>query len=278
MTEWTRRIIDEYPHFNIVGEEWSPSPAITAYWQRGKKNHDGYESFLPSVMDFPLQIALKQSLTGPEKPWGSVWTPIYEMLGHDFLYPDPFNLMIFPDNHDMNRIYTQLGEDFARFRMAIVFTLTMRGIPLIYYGTEILMSHPGTESHGALRMDFPGGWDNDRVNAFTGGGLSDLQHAAQAFVRKLLNWRKDKPVIHDGKLMQYTPIRNVYAYFRYDDDETIMVIFNRGDDAATIQTGRFAERIGDAISAVDVISGDSLDISESLTLEPRSALVLEITE
>jgi glycosidase len=277
MANWTRRIMDEYPHFNIVGEEWSPSPAITSYWQRGKDNHDGYVSSLPSVMDFPLQIVLQQSLTDPEKPWGSVWTPVYEMLGHDFLYPDPFNLMIFPDNHDMSRIYTQLGENYERFRMAMVFYLTMRGIPQIFYGTEILMSHPGTESHGALRMDFPGGWGNDKKNAFTGKGLSDLQREAQAFVRQLLNWRKDKAVVHNGKLMQFTPIGNVYAYFRYDDDETIMVIFNRGDAPVTVGTERFAERIGGATSAVDVISGDTLNISESLTLEPRSVLVLEIT-
>ena len=277
MSEWTRRIMDEYPHFNIVGEEWSPSPAITSYWQRGKNNHDGYKSSLPSVMDFPLQIAMKHSLTDPEKPWGSVWTPVYEMLGHDFLYPDPFNLMIFPDNHDMSRIYTQLGDDYERFRMAMVFYLTMRGIPQIFYGTEILMSHPGTESHGALRMDFPGGWDDDNKNAFTGEGLSDLQREAQTFVRKLLNWRKDKTVIHDGKLMQFTPIRNVYAYFRYDNDETIMVIFNRGEDAQTIETARFAERIGGASRGVDVISGEAYDVSESLTLQPRSVLLLEVT-
>ncbi len=276
MAEWTRRILKEYPHFNIVGEEWSPSPAITSYWQRGKDNHDGYRSSLPSVMDFPLQIAMQQSLTDPEKPWGSVWTPVYEMLGHDFLYPDPFNLMIFPDNHDMSRIYTQLGEDYDRFRMAMVFYLTMRGIPQIFYGTEILMSHPGTDSHGALRMDFPGGWKDDKANAFTGEGLDDRQREAQAFVRKLLNWRKGKDVIHDGKLMQFTPVRSVYAYFRYDDDETIMVIFNRGDKAVTIETGRFAERIGDARHAVDVITGDTLDIGDSLTLQPRSVLLLEV--
>ena len=129
MTEWTRRIMAEYPHFNMVGEEWSPSPAITSYWQRGKNNHDGYESFLPSVMDFPLQIVFRDALLAEEKSWGSVWTPVYEMLGHDFLYPDPFNLMTFPDNHDMSRIYTQLGEDDALYRMAIVFYLTMRGTP-----------------------------------------------------------------------------------------------------------------------------------------------------
>lgn len=277
MSEWTSRIIDEYPHFNIVGEEWSPSPAITAYWQRGKSNHDGYESSLPSVMDFPLQIAMQQSLTDPERLWGSAWTPVYEMLGHDFLYPDPFNLMIFPDNHDMSRIYTQLGEDYDLYRMAMVFYLTMRGIPQIFYGTEILMSHPGTESHGALRMDFPGGWEGDETNAFTGAGLSDRARDAQSFVRKLLNWRKQKTVIHTGQLMQFTPIRNVYAYFRYDENDTVMVVFNRGDEAVTIEIDRFAERIGNSRKAVDVITGETHDISESLTLGPRSALLLEVT-
>lgn len=277
MSEWTSRIIDEYPHFNIVGEEWSPSPAITAYWQRGKSNHDGYESSLPSVMDFPLQIVMQQSLTDPERLWGSAWTPVYEMLGHDFLYPDPFNLMIFPDNHDMSRIYTQLGEDYDLYRMAMVFYLTMRGIPQIFYGTEILMSHPGTESHGALRMDFPGGWEGDETNAFTGAGLSDRARDAQSFVRKLLNWRKQKTVIHTGQLMQFTPIRNVYAYFRYDENDTVMVVFNRGDEAVTIEIDRFAERIGNSRKAVDVITGETHDISESLTLGPRSALLLEVT-
>ena len=277
MSEWARRIMNEYPHFNMVGEEWSPSPAITSYWQRGKNNHDGYKSSLPSVMDFPVQIAMQQSLTDPEKPWGSVWTPVYEMLGHDFLYPDPFNLMIFPDNHDMSRIYTRLDEDYQRFRMAMVFYLTMRGIPQIFYGTEILLSHPGTESHGALRMDFPGGWHGDEKNAFTGAGLSDRERDAQTFVRKLLNWRKDKTVIHSGKLMQFTPIKNIYAYFRYDENDTVMVVFNRGDEAAAIETGRFAERMGSSRHAVDVVTGESHDISKSLTLKPRSVLLLELT-
>ena len=198
MAEWTRRIMEEYPHFNMVGEEWSPSPVITSYWQQGKQNHDGYESSLPSVMDFPLQMMLQKALTDPEKSWGSVWTPVYEMLGHDFLYPDPSNLMIFPDNHDMDRIYTQLDEDYELFRMAIAFYLTMRGIPQIYYGTEILASHPGTSSHGALRMEFPGGWPDHDKNAFTGENLNDKEREAQHFMRTLLNWRKSADVIHTG--------------------------------------------------------------------------------
>ncbi len=277
MSEWARRVMQEYPQFNITGEEWSNNPAIVSYWQRGKVNHDGYESWTPSMLDFPLQFALHDALTGAEPERGSVWTPVYEMLGNDFLYPDPANLVIFPDNHDMSRVYTRVNEDYDLFRMALVYTLTMRGIPQIYYGTEILMSHPGTESHGAIRAEFPGGWADHDKNAFTGKGLTAGERRAQQFLRQLLNWRKDKAVLHRGELMQYTPIGNVYAYFRYDDAETVMVVFNRGGEAVDLDMARFHERLGDSQFAEDVISGKRYGISRSLRLEPRSVMVLEIT-
>jgi glycosidase len=276
MAEWSRRIMQEYPGFNMVGEEWSPSPAITSYWQRGKKNHDGYVSYLPGVFDFPLQIAMKEVLTSDLPPWGSVWTPVYELLGHDFLYPEPMNLVIMPDNHDMSRIFTQLDENDALWRMAMAFYATMRGIPQIFYGTEVLMSHPGTDSHGALRAEFPGGWPDHDSNAFTGEGLTQQQRDAQAFTRKLLNWRKDAAVIHFGELMQFTPVGNVYAYFRYDDHDTVMVIFNRGDDTVAFETARFAERLGGYTHGTDVISGDRISITPALELDPMSVLVLEL--
>ncbi len=276
MAEWTRRIMREYPHFSIVGEEWSPNPNVTSYWQRGKRNHDGYASDLTNVMDFPLQIALEKSLTQAEKDHGSVWMDTFEMLGNDYLYPAPLDVVIFPDNHDMSRLFTQVDEDYDLYRMAIVFYLTMRGIPQIYYGTEVLMSHPGTDSHGKIRSDFPGGWEGDPVNAFTGRGLGKRPRGAQAFLRKLLNWRKSNPVIHTGKLMHYVPIENVYAYFRYDDDNTVMVVFNRGLEAISIETARFEERLQGATSATDVISGKTHSIDKSLTLQPRSVMLLEI--
>ena len=278
MAEWTRRIMREYPAFSIVGEEWSPNPNVVSYWQRGKQNHDGYVSDLTSVMDFPLQVAFEKSLTQTAKGHGSVWTDTYEMLGNDYLYPAPFDVMIFADNHDMSRIFTQVDEDYDLYRMAIVFYLTMRGIPQIYYGTEILMSHPGTDSHGAIRSDFPGGWEGDRVNAFTGEGLGKQPREAQALVRKLLNWRKSNSVVHTGRLMQYAPMEYVYAYFRYDDDEAVMVVFNRGNEATTIDTNRFEERLQGATRATDVISDKNHDIGESLTLEPRSVMLLEIEQ
>ena len=276
MSEWSRRIMQEYPDFNLTGEEWTRNPAIVSYWQRGKVNHDGYESSMPSMLDFPLQIALHEVLTAEEPKWGSVWTPAYEMLGNDFLYPDPDNLVIFPDNHDMSRIYTQVNEDYDLFKMAIVYYLTMRGIPQIYYGTEVLMSHPGTDSHGAIREEFPGGWPDHEKNAFTREGLTDDERRAQQFMRTLLTWRKDKAVIHTGQLMQFTPIKNVYAYFRYDDDASVMVVFNRGEDTVSLDMTRFAERLGDSRYAEDVITGKRFGIERAIQLEPRAVMILEI--
>jgi glycosidase len=276
LSEWSRRVMQEYPGLNLVGEEWSINPAIVSYWQRGKTNHDGYVSSMPGMLDFPLQNALREALTAPEQGRGSVWTPVYEMLGNDFLYPDPANLVVFPDNHDMSRIYTQVNEDYDLFRMAMAYYLTMRGIPQIYYGTEVLLSHAGTESHGAIREEFPGGWPDHKKNAFTGEGLNDQERQAQEFMRTLLAWRKEKSVIHNGRLMQFTPIGSVYAYFRYDDLETVMVVFNRGDEAAALDMARFTERLGDSDYAEDVITGKRFGIRRSMRLEPRSVMILEI--
>ncbi len=276
MADWARRIMREYPDFNITGEEWSGSPAIVAYWQAGKTNHDGTEQAMPSMLDFPVQIALRESLTQEGKSWGSVWTPVYEMLGHDFLYPDPSILVTFADNHDMDRIVPQLGDDPALFRMAMAFYLTTRGIPQIYYGTEVFATHELGAGHGALRMEFPGGWPDHDKNAFTGAGLSDAERDAQDFMRRLLNWRKDKTVIHTGNLMQFTPVRHVYAFFRYDDSDTVMVVFNRGAEAVTLDTARFAERLGDSTRATDVISGRRISIDDSIELEPMSVMILEV--
>ena len=276
MSEWARRIMQEYPNFNIVGEEWSLLPAVVAYWQRGKTNHDGYVSHLPSVFDFPTQATFNRALMSDTESWDSVWVSLYELTGMDFLYPDPMNLVIFPDNHDMDRIFTQLDEQYDLYVMAMAYYATMRGIPLFYYADEILASHKGTSSHGALRSDFPGGWRGDAVNAFTGEGLTGQQRMAQALVRKLLNWRKNNATIHYGKFMHYAPEKNVYVYFRYDDDNAVMVVLNRDETATTMQTARFHERIGDARYGDDVISGQRFDIRETLTIAPRSALILEL--
>lgn len=275
LTNWTKRITEEYPNINIVGEEWSLNPAIVSYWQKGKKNHDGYVSYLPSLMDFPLQHALVEGLKVKDT-WGSGLINLYETLSSDFLYPAPGNLVIFPDNHDMERIYDQLGRDYDLYKMAMAYTLTMRGIPQIYYGTEILATSDHGGDHGWLRTDFPGGWKGDKVNAFTGEGLGKKEAAAQAYLKKLMNWRKNTPVIHNGKLMHYTPVDGVYAYFRYNNDAKVMVIFNKGEKAASVNTVRFHEMLDGMTSAKDVMTDKSFDLGQNIDVPARSVMILEI--
>ncbi len=218
MAEWNRRVLKEYPDFNIVGEEWSLNPAIVSYWQKGQNNRDGYAPNLPSLMDFPLQSALQKGLTEKEN-WNEGLIKLYEALAYDFLYPDPNNLVIFPDNHDMSRFYMQVGMDVDLFKLGITYILTTRGIPQIFYGTEILMTHKESNSHGHIRKDFPGGWEGDKVNAFTGKGLLKKEIEVQNFFKKLLNWRKGNPVIHTGKLTHFAPENGVYVFFRYNNDK-----------------------------------------------------------
>ena len=170
----------EYPNFNIVGEEWSVNPAITAYWQAGSHRHNDYESALPSVMDFPLQSAVVEALTSDES-WNSGFISVYETLATDFLYGDPNNLVVFPDNHDMSRIFTQVDHDVRKWNMAMTLFLTTRGIPQVFYGTEILMSNPDTDDHGIIRTDFPGGWAQDnQKNGFNDVGLSEDEKMGEA--------------------------------------------------------------------------------------------------
>ncbi|MEM6320075.1 MAG: glycoside hydrolase family 13 protein, partial [Bacteroidota bacterium] len=275
MTEWTQRVMAEYPNFNVVGEEWYGNPAIVSYWQKGKQNSNGYTSDLRSLMDFPVQEATVKALNENES-WGTGWMTLYEMLALDFLYADASELVVFPDNHDMSRIFSQVNEDYAKFKLANAFFLTTRGIPQIYYGTEILMKNPGTSDHGIIRSDFPGGWEGDKTNGFTGKGLSDQAKAAQAWMKKLLQWRKTASAVHYGKLVHFLPQNGVYVYFRYDDQQKIMVILNKNKSKTTLELGRFAEQIQTATSGTDVLNGAVYDLTKGIELPTEEALILEL--
>jgi glycosidase len=273
LTEYTRRIMDEYPNLNMVGEEWHKSPAVVSHWQRGKLNFDGYVNSLPSVMDFPMMYAMRTALTDPEAGFNEA----YETLSLDYLYPDPSNLVLFEGNHDIARLYSVVGEDFDLYKMDLVFTMTMPRIPQFYNGTEILMTSTAKgRDDASYRRDFPGGWAGDKVNAFTGAGLTQKQRDAQAFVSKLVNWRKSQPVIHHGKTMQFGPENDTWVYFRYNDKKKVMVAFNKNQKPATLPTARFQEMLKGAMSGVDALTGKTYDLSTALTLPARSVLVLEI--
>lgn len=276
MTEWTRRVMEEYPDFNVVGEEWNGNPAIVAHWQRGKVNPNGYVSYLRSLMDFPLQSALVNSLNAEEKMYGSGLIEVYEMLANDFQYADPFELVVFPDNHDMSRIFTQVNEDYDLYKMAIAYLLTVRGVPQIYYGTEVLMKNPGTGDHGIIRSDFPGGWEGDKVNVFTKEGLTTQQKQAMAFLKNLLTWRKTASAVHSGKLMHYAPENSTYVMCRYNDQQKVMLIINKGKEQE-LDLARFSEIIGNSKGATDVILKSKFSFeSGKITLKEKSVLLLEL--
>ncbi len=275
LADWSRRLLDEYPQFNTVGEEWSLNPLVIAYWQKGKLNRDGYTSDLPSLMDFPLQYALASALR-EEETWAGGLIKLYECLANDVLYPDPNNLVIFGDNHDMPRLYMQLGQDVNLMKNAMVYLLTMRGIPQIYYGTEILMTHEEGDGHGYIRKDFPGGWKNDTVNAFTGEKLPEHQRSFQKFVQRLLHWRKDQPAIHNGMLTHFVPKDDIYIYFRYDDRNKIMVIINKNEENTSLHLKRFETLLGNHTEAFDVLNGNLISLKKRLPLQALTPYIFKL--
>jgi glycosidase len=279
LTEYTRRLTIEYPNLNMVGEEWSKLPAVVSHWQRGKVNFDGYVSSMPSMMDFPLTEAMRTALA--DKKEENIFNEVYETLSQDTLYPDPKRLVLFEGNHDMSRVYSVVGEDFERYKMDIVFLMTMPRIPHFYTGDELLMtSETKVRDDNSYRHDFPGGWAGDKVNAFTGAGLTPRQREAQDFVRKLVNWRKTSSVIHDGKLMHYGPENNTWVYFRYQDSMSgqrkVMVAFNANAKDMVLPAGRFREMLEGVASGRDVLSGKTYSLKDEIRLPAKSALVLEI--
>jgi len=275
LTAFTRRVMQEYPLLNMVGEEWSPNPLVIAHWLRGARNRDGYVSYLPSVMDFPLHDILRRALVEPDG-YQSGLTSLYDALVNDNLYPEPRNLVLFEGNHDVPRLFSVLDEDPALWRMALVYVLTMPRIPQLYYGTEILMTSPKERDDGAVRQDFPGGWPGDAVNARTGAGLSDAQREAQAFVRRLLNWRKTQPAVHRGGLRHFYPDNGTYVYFRFDAKDRVMVVFNKAREPRTLDAARFREVLPQGASGTDVISGQRVDLAGRFTVPARSVIVLQI--
>ena len=273
LSQWSKRISEEYPNFNYVGEEWTSNVAMVSYWQKGSKTYDDYESFIPSMMDFPLQSALNKAIQSEER-WDSGIRNIYRVLSNDFQYGDPYNLVVFAGNHDMIRIYSELNENMDLYKMAMTFISTVRGIPQIYYGTEIAMT--STEDHGQLRKDFPGGWPNDKVNAFIDMGLKSNQLEAKRFLKKLLNWRKNNAAIIKGNMIHY-PVRDgVYVYFREYKNDLVMVAMNNNERKMRIDPQRFYEVIKDRKSGKNIFNDKIYKLSKKVTIPAKTVTVLEI--
>lgn len=276
MARWAKRVEEEFPGFFIVGEVWYDDPALSSYWALNKVNHDGYRSNLPSLTDLPLCFATHRAFEGKLNPTDAM-SKLYNMLSQDFLYPEPFRNVIFLDNHDMTRFFTQTGKSLEVYKMGLSYIMTTRGIPQIYYGTEIVMDGDKSRGDGYLREDFPGGWPGDTKNVFTEAELTEMEKEALAFTKKVLNWRKGKEVIHTGKLKHYIPNDGVYVYFRYNDSESVMVVINNNDkESKTVQKSKYEESLSGFTKGFDIISGKPVDDLDSFEIGPKTAMIIEL--
>lgn len=278
MAEWCKAILDEYPYFNIVGETWLGSNTFISFWQKDSPLNKQANSFLPTVMDFPLMGEMVTAFREETNEWDSGLAKLYNYLAQDFVYASPMNLLTFLDNHDTSRFLqnTQQIGSLKEWKQAITFLLTTRGIPQIYYGTEILMTGDKANGDGALRADFPGGWQQDSTNLFEAKNRSKVQNEAFNYLQKILHWRRNNTAISQGTLTHFSPQNGVYVYQRKHNNNQVVVILNGSDTEKSIHLNRYAEIIPSHHVATDILSQKEISLQgEVLTIEPRGTYILQ---
>ena len=275
MSQWCKEVLDEYPYFNIVGETWLNSNVLVSYWQKDSKLAAPLNSNLPTVMDFPLQALINQAFDEETGEWGGGLYKLYDYQTQDLVYANPMNLLTFLDNHDTSRFAQtdEMAKNLKRYKQAMVFLLTTRGIPQIYYGTEILMTGDKGKGDGDLRKDFPGGWQGDARDCFVKDGRTALENEAFEFTRRLLNWRKGNQVIGKGNLKHYSIQNGVYVYRREFNGKSVVVILNGTEDSKELDLTPYQE-ILPRENALDVLTGKNVNLSGKLCLDGRENLIL----
>jgi glycosidase len=234
-----------------------------------------FKSNLQGVTDFQLNLyGINPALT-QDFGWTEGVNKLYQTLSNDILYKDPLRNVIFLDNHDMTRFLSQMNEDVDKLKMGIAWLLTYRGIPQMYYGTEVLMKGISNPD-GWVRLDFPGGWNGDPQNKFTSQGRNEKENEVFDYTRRFANFRKASSALKTGNTMQYLPENGVYVYFRYDNKQTVMCVMNQNTDPKTIDLSRFSERIKDFTKAFDVATGVTFNLEPKLTLGGKYVLVMEL--
>ena len=263
IADWTKAILDEYPDLNIMGECWMHRPSEVAYWQSGVKNYNGYNSYLPTVMDFPLNDALMAAFNKDSRGWDQGVDMFYNNYVMDYLYADPLDILVFADNHDTPRFSTEIGFDINKFGLGMIHVLTTRGIPEILYGTELMMGGEKSKGDGDIRRDFPGDLRTEKENE------------AYNILHKLLKYRNENPVLQTGKMIQYVPQGNVYVYFRMNDVKTVMVVMNNSAEEVRLDTKRFSECIKNAVSGVNIIKDSKVNLTD-LNVSAKTGMVIEL--
>ncbi len=276
LAAWNKKVYDEYPDFNITGETWYNKTTSSAWWQKNSilsKKDPG----LKTPMDFSLTFVMQNDAFSGTTDNGYL-ANLFEDLAQDFIYPDPNNLLIFLDNHDMSRIVRKDDSDLLRYKQGLAFLLTTRGIPEIYYGTEVLMSGTKQEGDGRIRKDFPGGWPDDKIDQFSKNGRTIMQNEAWDYMQKLLQWRKTSVAVSQGKLMHYAPKNGIYVYARMKDDHIVMVILNSAITDQAVKMDRFSDIIGKNTTGKDVITSKSFELKDAITIPAKGEYILDLSK
>ena len=278
MSRWCEAVMDEYPSYNIVGECWDPDWSQLAYWQGGARNHDGFDSHLPAIMDFPLRDAVCTALAEDQPGWGQGMTRVYTSMAHDYAYADPSNMLIFLANHDHDRVMDLVGGDASRLKLGLALMATLRGIPQLFSGDEMgFRANGGRHNDGAKRVDFPGGWEGDPINLFTPEGRASCPEQADLYeyTSRLFNWRKGCGAIKHGNTRHFMTRDNTYAFFRYDSSDTVFVYINNSLEEKTVPWADYSEIAPSEVEASDITGGGKVRLAPGLKVSPKTALVTE---
>ncbi|WP_225871355.1 glycoside hydrolase family 13 protein [Pedobacter cryotolerans] len=273
MAEWAKDIAKEYPDFTYFGETWVNGTANQVFFTEGNTANQKFDTGLQAVTDFQTYFAINEALNG-KFGWTDGVNRLYSVLASDYQYKDPTRNVVFLDNHDISRFYSVVNEDFNKFKSGIILLLSLRGIPQMYYGTEILMKNYANPD-GKVREDFPGGWPNDKINKFIPAGRNEKENEAFNFVKTLANYRKQNSVLQNGKMMQFVPENGIYVYFRYNEEKTVLVVMNSNEKEEVLKTERFEERIGNCKSAKNIITNEKIAI-ETLKLPAKTTYIFEL--
>jgi glycosidase len=273
MARWMKELDEEYPNFNTVGETWVTEPAYTAAWQKNSRLSEE-NSYLKTVMDFSFFDKLNQAKNEETDGWWNGLNRLYNSFVYDYLYEDPDHVMAFIDNHDTDRFLGN-GKDTLALKQALALLLTVRRIPQLYYGTEVLMNGTKEVTDGNVRKDYPGGFPGDTHNCFTKEGRSKAEQSMFTWLSRLLHWRQGNEVIIKGSQIQFIPFNGIYVIARQHKGKTALTILNGTSKSATFDVARYAEVIGSTTKAKDILTNRYYDLSNDFELKPRQSLILE---
>ncbi len=273
MARWMKTLDEEYPNFNVVGETWVTEPAYTAAWQKDSKLSKE-NSYLKTVMDFSFFDKLSQAKNEETDPWWNGLNRLYNSFVYDYLYENPNNVMAFIDNHDTDRFLGN-GKDTLALKQALALLLTVKRIPQLYYGTEILMNGTKEVTDGNVRKDFPGGFPGDKKNCFTAEGRTKAENAMFRWLSNILHWRNGNETIIRGMMKQFIPYNGIYVVARSWHRNNVVTILNGTSKPATLEIARYAELIENQTEAVDITTGRKVSLKKDIKLSPRQTMILE---